>query len=102
MNAREDSVVTGGSGERVRKRVNAVDWARVSHDLDAEGSAVIERLLSPVECDALVSLYPRDDLFRSRVVMSRHGFGRGEYKYLSYPLPDLIARLRSALYPHLA
>ncbi|HKA79104.1 MAG TPA: 2OG-Fe(II) oxygenase, partial [Xanthobacteraceae bacterium] len=94
--------MTAGSGERVPKRVKAVDWARVSHDLDAQGSALIERLLSPLECDALVALYPRDDLFRSQVVMSRHGFGRGEYKYFSYPLPDLIARLRSAFYPHLA
>ena len=102
MNARDDNVVTAGSGERVPKRVKAVDWARVSHDLDAQGSALIERLLSPLECDALVALYPRDDLFRSQVVMSRHGFGRGEYKYFSYPLPDLIARLRSAFYPHLA
>ena len=102
MNARDDSVVTAGSGERVPKRVNAVDWARLARDLDAQGSAVIERLLSPLECDALVALYPRNDLFRSRIVMSRHGFGRGEYKYLSYPLPYLIAGLRSAFYPHLA
>jgi len=102
VNARDDNVVTARPGERVAKQIKAVDWARVSHDLDAQGSAVIERLLSRAECDALVALYPRDDLFRSRVVMSRHGFGRGEYKYLSYPLPDLIARLRAALYPHLA
>jgi uncharacterized protein len=102
VNARDGNAVTAGSGDRVAKRVKAIDWARVSHDLDAQGSAVIERLLSPAECEALVALYPRDDLFRSRVVMSRHGFGRGEYKYLNYPLPDLIARLRSALYPHLA
>jgi uncharacterized protein len=102
VNARNDNAVTAGSGERVAKRVKAVDWARVSHELDAQGSAVIDSLLSPAECEALVALYPRDDLFRSRVVMSRHGFGRGEYKYLNYPLPDLIARLRSALYPHLA
>jgi len=102
VNARDDNVVTAGPGERVAERIKAVDWARVSHDLDAQGSAVIERLLSRAECDALVALYPRDDLFRSRVVMSRHGFGRGEYKYLSYPLPNLIARLRAAFYPHLA
>ena len=75
---------------------------RVADDLDAQGSAVIERLISPVECRALAALYPRDDLFRSRVVMARHGFGRGEYSYFSYPLPDLIARLRAALYPRLA
>ena len=78
-----------------------VDWTRVSQDLDAQGSAVLEHLLSPEECIDLAALYPKDDLFRSRVVMSRHGFGRGEYKYFKYPLPELIAELRTAVYPYL-
>ena len=82
--------------------MNAIDWAGVSSNLDAQGSAVIGRLLSPDECDALVALYPREDRFRSRVVMARHGFGRGEYKYFAYPLPDLVATLRTGLYPLLA
>jgi uncharacterized protein len=85
----------------VAERVNAIDWARVSVDLDAQGSARIERLISPAECEALASLYPIDALFRSRVVMARHGFGRGEYKYFSYPLPSLVEVIRSALYPRL-
>lgn len=89
------------SPEAVSERVNAFDWKRVSEDLDAQGSAMLEHLLSPEECQALAALYPRDDLFRSRVVMGRHGFGRGEYKYFSYPLPGLIAELRTAIYPHL-
>lgn len=83
------------------KRVDAVDWEQVSQDLDAQGNAMIERLLSPEECQALASLYPKDDIFRSRVVMARHGFGRGEYKYFSYPLPPLIERFRTAVYPYL-
>jgi len=83
-------------------RVNAVDWGRVAQDLDARGSAMLEGLLPPDECEAVAALYPVDAIFRSRVVMARHGFGRGEYKYFSYPLPDLIAGLRAALYPHLA
>jgi uncharacterized protein len=82
-------------------RVKALDWQQVSHDLDAQGNAVIERLLSPDECRAIAKLYLRDDLFRSRIVMARHGFGRGEYKYFSYPLPDLIEDLRTAVYPYL-
>jgi hypothetical protein len=86
----------------VPERVKAADWQRVSEDLDAEGSALLERLLSADECRAIASLYPNDDLFRSRVVMGQHGFGRGEYKYFSYPLPDLVVRLRTAVYPHLA
>jgi uncharacterized protein len=79
-----------------------IDWARVARDLDAQGSAVVERLTSPDECDALAALYPDEERFRSRVVMARHGFGRGEYKYFSYPLPDLVGKLRAALYPPLA
>ena len=67
-------------------------------DLDAQGCAVLKGLLSPDECHALAALYPDDTNFRSRVVMGRHGFGRGEYKYFAYPLPDLIAELRPALY----
>jgi hypothetical protein len=86
----------------IAERVTAIDWKRISTELDAEGSAVIEELISPTECAALAALYPDEKRFRSRIVMSRHRFGRGEYKYFSYPLPDLIAKLRAALYPHLA
>jgi hypothetical protein len=80
----------------------AIDWAQVSNDLDAYGSAVIENLISPGECNSLAALYQAEERFRSRVVMERHGFGRGQYKYFSYPLPDVIARLRTTIYPHLA
>jgi hypothetical protein len=82
--------------------LKAIDWSGVSGSLDAQGSAVIGRLISPEECDALVALYPGEERFRSRVVMARHGFGRGEYKYFRYPLPELIGSLRTALYPSLA
>jgi len=82
-------------------RVDAVDWTQASRDLDAQGCAVLKGLLSADECRAFVALYPDDKHFRSRVVMGRHGFGRGEYKYFSYPLPDLIAELRPALYAQL-
>jgi len=78
------------------------DWARVARDLDARGSAVIENLLAPQECRELAGLYSNDLRFRSRIVMGRHGFGSGEYKYFRYPLPDTIARLRTGIYPHLA
>ncbi|WP_316232157.1 2OG-Fe(II) oxygenase [Bradyrhizobium sp. SZCCHNR1051] len=82
-------------------RPNATDWAMVERDLDARGCAVLTQLLSPDDCRALAALYPDDSRFRSRVVMARHGFGRGEYRYFSYPLPDPIARLRPQLYAHL-
>ncbi|HKD52944.1 MAG TPA: 2OG-Fe(II) oxygenase [Steroidobacteraceae bacterium] len=85
-----------------RGRLSHVDWTRVAADLDASGSATLAGLLSGEECRTLVSLYSQDSIFRSRVVMSRHGFGRGEYKYFDYPLPRTVASLRTALYPHLA
>jgi uncharacterized protein len=88
--------------KNVEGRIEAVDWDRVSQDLNAQGSAVIERLLSPDECESIASLYPKDDIFRSHIVMARHGFGRGEYKYFNYPLPALIENLRTAVYPRLA
>jgi hypothetical protein len=79
-----------------------IDWEKVSAALNERGSAVVERLLSPTQCRSLAALYENEDLFRSRVVMARHNFGRGEYKYFDYPLPDLIAAQRTALYPPLA
>jgi hypothetical protein len=79
-------------------RLAAIDWAHLASDLDARGCAVIQNLLSAEQCAALAALYPDDSHFRSRVVMGRHGFGRGEYKYFSYPLPEPIAFLRPALY----
>jgi hypothetical protein len=85
----------------IADRVEAIDWARLARELDTQGNAVVAGLLSPEECEGLIGLYPREELFRSRVVMERHGFGRGEYKYFAYPLPATIADLRSVLYPHL-
>lgn len=84
------------------RRLAGVDWARIGAELDAQGTAVVEGLLTPDECEALIALYERDDRFRSTVVMARHGFGRGEYKYFDYPLPRVVAGLRSALYAALA
>jgi hypothetical protein len=89
-------------GAPVGGRVAAIDWPRLAVDLDARGWALADRLLSPEECAAMAGLYDREERFRSRVVMARHGFGRGEYKYFAYPLPDLVADLRSAIYPRLA
>jgi hypothetical protein len=79
-----------------------LDWGRVANDLDACGSAAIESLVEPEECRALAAMYDEDERFRARIVMGRHGFGRGEYKYFSYPLPDPVAELRAAVYPRLA
>lgn len=83
-------------------RVDTIDWQRISDELGAQGHAIIPSLLQPAQCSALADSYAARDLFRSRVVMSRHGFGRGEYQYFKYPLPEVIAALRRSLYPHLA
>jgi hypothetical protein len=83
-------------------RVAGFDWPLIEQALDSQGSALLPRLLSRDECNSMVALYQNDDLFRSRVVMERHGFGRGEYKYFCYPLPSLVEELRSDLYPYLA
>lgn len=79
----------------------AHDGALLTDELQLHGHAVLPQLLSPHECLAVSSLYPQAGHFRSRVVMARHGFGRGEYQYFSYPLPPLVQRLRATLYPQL-
>jgi uncharacterized protein len=86
----------------IAQRVASLDWHRLASDLDAHGCAVTSALLSPEECAGLAAIYGVDRHFRSRVVMARHGFGRGEYKYFAHPLPDLVAGLRTALYSPLS
>jgi uncharacterized protein len=83
-------------------RIAAGDWERIERDLDGRGFALIDRLLTPDACEALAALYGDDGLFRKHVIMAQHGYGRGDYKYFAYPLPPLIAALRTAAYPHLA
>jgi hypothetical protein len=79
-----------------------LDWSHIGTELDREGSAVLTGLLSPDQCRAVAAFYRRDDLFRKQVDMARHGYGRGAYKYLAYPLPEPVAGLRTSLYPPLA
>ena len=83
-------------------RINQADWPGLLKALDAQGFAVLPAVLDPAACRELAGLYDDDEAFRSRVVMARHNFGRGEYKYLRYPLPPAVADLREALYPRLA
>ena len=82
--------------------VERYDWSGIKRELDAQGSAVLSGLLSPDQCRDLAALYGDTSRFRSHIVMARHGFGRGEYRYFAYPLPDPIAMLRPALYRRLA
>jgi hypothetical protein len=99
-----NTTLTAGqvSSVDINTRVEAVDWASVSTHLDGCGWAMLKTLLTADECESIAGLYEDDHRFRSRVVMASHGFGRGEYKYFAYPLPDTVAALRVALYPRLA
>jgi len=90
------------AAQEVRERLGGLDWPSIVASLDEQGSALLPRVLRPEECQALAELYPHDDHFRSRIVMGRHGFGKGEYKYFSYPLPGVVSELRSALYRRLS
>lgn len=98
----DTSVTSAVSAGNAVGRIQRLDWERVTRDLDAQGNAVLEGVLSEDECRTIAALYPEEEHFRSRVVMGRHGFGRGEYKYFSYPLPDVVEGLRNALYSRLA
>lgn len=89
--------MSGGAG-----RLAAVDWAAVASDLDLQGFAVLPGLLQPEDCDRIAGLYDQPGGFRSQVIMARHGFGRGEYRYFSYPLPPMVQGLRERLWPYLA
>ena len=86
----------------IRDRVLSLDWNEIGEALGEDGYALLPRLLAPGECSALSGMYANDAAFRSHVIMSRFGFGRGQYKYFNDPLPGLVADLRESLYPHLA
>jgi hypothetical protein len=86
----------------VDRRTNLIDWSAVSTSLDARGWAALDAILDPDECRALAASYDDETRFRSHVIMARHGFGRGEYKYFASPLPPIVDALRRSLYPRLA
>ena len=96
------SAVLRASGDALAQRIQWQDWQRVARELDARGNVVLPGLLDEAECHALAALYDRAEGFRSRVVMARHGFGQGEYRYFAHPLPGTVALLRESVYPHLA
>jgi hypothetical protein len=98
--AQENPMLAGASP--IERRVQALNWGQIARDLDTQGNAILAQLITVDECQRLAALYPQDALFRSHIIMARHGFGRGEYKYFAYPLPDLLTDARTSLYAHLA
>jgi hypothetical protein len=83
-------------------QIGNLNWDKVDSDLSQTGYAVTGTLFTPAECDSLIALFSKPELFRSHVIMERHRFGKGDYKYFRYPLPELIESLRTASYPRLA
>ena len=101
MSARTSKMSSTSSAVSAGARVAAYGWQALKGDLDTYGCAVLPKLLAPGECRAIAALYADESHFRSHIHMARHGFGKGEYRYFKYPLPDLLGSLRTALYPHL-
>ena len=97
---RSTSVETGGHD--ISSRVQGFDWRGIGRQLDSHGWALLDGILSAEECRAIAALYDESGIFRKQIVMARHGFGSGEYKYYDYPLPEIISGLRTHLYPRLA
>jgi len=86
----------------MENRINTLDWTRINSELDERGIALTGPLLGLPECADLKARFTREDGYRKHVIMARHGYGQGDYKYYSYPLPDTVAELRRHVYPHLA
>jgi uncharacterized protein len=102
MNAPANSISSQPIIRLAEERVRHYDWSALATELSSYGCAVIEKLLSSEECKEIATLYPHEEHFRSHIHMAQHGFGKGEYRYFKYPLPDLLGGLRTALYPPLA
>ncbi len=94
--------VVEAASKSVKTRTEKYDWANITSQLDDTGCALITSLLAEEECREIARMYSEESIFRSRVVMARHGFGRGEYKYFAYPLPEIVSELRLDLYSALA
>lgn len=102
MNGTANTMIPTSANVPAEVRIAAYDWQALAGELDSYGCAVLPNLLSAEECRGLAALYPDTSHFRSHIIMARHGFGKGEYRYFKYPLPDLIGGIRTALYPRLA
>lgn len=102
MNPSAMNMVPAFEDRSAEARIAAYDWKALTGELDGFGCAVLPGLLTSEECNSVASLYTDQSHFRSHIIMARHGFGKGEYRYFKYPLPNLIGSIRTALYPHLA
>ncbi|MFD2249570.1 hypothetical protein FHS82_004023 [Pseudochelatococcus lubricantis] len=102
MSTQINTIPASEAVRSAEERIASYDWQEFATELSGYGCAVLPKILTPEECKEIAALYPHEEHFRSHIHMARHGFGKGEYRYFKYPLPDLIGGLRTALYPHLA
>ncbi|WP_431686683.1 2OG-Fe(II) oxygenase [Hahella sp. NBU794] len=102
MNGFTGAAVMQTPATSLSTRLSGYDWEQAGHELTTRGATILGGLLSKQECAALISLYDEAELYRSKVIMARHGFGLGEYQYFRYPLPHLVSELRAQAYPYLA
>src|SRR5256885_5276940 len=86
----------------IQDRVSGVQWDQIASQLSESGYAPTGPLLNLEQCAGLTALFAKEEPFRSHVVMERYRFGKGDYKYFRYPLPEVVEELRTATYPHLA
>lgn len=98
----KQAIICDSIDQALAQRINALDWEQCEKTLAATGHFVVGGLLDMQQCRALSNLYQQDEYFRKTVVMARHNFGRGEYRYFTYPLPPLIQTIRATVYPYLA
>ncbi len=96
------SLAPAASSTAISDRVAALDWQKITEDLNNLGCATARSILTPGECRLVADMYDDEKRFRSRIRMARHGFGRGEYQYFAYPLPEIVADLRTSIYRELA
>ncbi|SDE91804.1 hypothetical protein SAMN05421538_1159 [Paracoccus isoporae] len=102
MNAVTDFIPAAPVVNAAEQRLASYDWSAFAEEMNNFGCATLKGVLNPEECRDLAALYPQEQHFRSHIHMARHGFGKGEYRYFKYPLPDLLGGLRTALWPKLA
>jgi hypothetical protein len=102
MKPHSSTISSASAARSAAARVAAYDWRVLAGELDNDGCAVLQKLLLPEECRSIAALYGEESHFRSQIFMARYGFGKGEYRYFKYPLPQLVDGLRTALYTHLA
>ena len=86
----------------ISEKISGIEWQRITEEINEKGFALVLQFLPAQYCEEFIREYDNSDLYRKTIMMERHSFGLGEYKYFKYPLPDLIQTIRTEIYPKLA